>query len=99
MVPQWGPYGERCSIFRENGSFIPISQIPQLRSCSMKPGENILSLSTEPHADRRPRCNGVWSGSPRGSFMTLLLTTPLHAAFNTIALAWVDQSPISQHVW
>jgi len=46
----------------------------------MKPGENILSLSAEPHADRRLRCNGVWPGSPKGSFATMLLTTPWHAA-------------------
>ena len=30
-------------------------------------GKNIRSLSTEPHADRRPTYNGVRPGSPRGS--------------------------------
>jgi len=44
--------------------------------------------------------NGVWPGSPRGSFMTLLSLHRCHAAFSTITstLAWVDQSPVSQHV-
>jgi hypothetical protein len=46
MVPQWGPYGERCSVSRANGSFIHVSQSPQLRSCPTK-RENIWSPSME----------------------------------------------------
>ena len=44
MLPQQGPYGERCSISRANGLFIPsfISLwVPQLWSSSMKLGGNI----------------------------------------------------------
>jgi hypothetical protein len=46
-------------------SFIRISQSPQLRSCPMTKGEDVQSLSTEPNADGRPTCSGVWPGSPR----------------------------------
>ena len=64
----------------------------------MKQGENIWSLCTESHANGMPACNGVWPGSPVGSFMTLLLLPQCHAAFSMIrsTLAWVDQSPVSQ---
>jgi hypothetical protein len=40
-------------------------------------GKEIRSPSAEPHADGRPTYSGVWPGSPRGSFWTLLLTTPV----------------------
>jgi hypothetical protein len=40
-------------------------------------GKEIRSPSTEPHADGRPIYSGVRPGSPRGSFWTLLLTTPV----------------------
>ena len=54
----------------------------------------------EPHAGWRPTCNGVRPGSPRGSFMTLLSLSHCYAAFGTIPSnwAWIDQSPVSQHV-
>jgi hypothetical protein len=70
-------------------------------------GENIRSPSTEPHADRRPIYNGVRPGSLRGSLVTLLSLPQCYAALSTIpsiyytipsTLAWVDQSPVSQHV-
>ena len=60
-------------------------------------GENIQSLSTEPHVDGRPAYSWVRPGSPRGLFATLLSLPQCHAAFSTIlsTLAWVDQSPVS----
>ena len=63
-------------------------------------GKNIRSPSTESHAHGKPTYNGVWPGSPRGSLVTLLSLSQCHAAFGTIssALAWVDQSPVSQRV-
>jgi hypothetical protein len=63
-------------------------------------GKNIRSPSMEPHADRRPTYNGVWTGSPRGSLMTQLSLPHCHAALGTIpsTLVWVDQSPVSQCV-
>jgi len=81
-------------------SFIYISQSPQLRSSPMKEGKHLWSAYTEIHADRRPTYNGVWPGSPRGLFMTLLLLPHCHAAFSTIpsTLACVDQSSVSQNV-
>ena len=50
--------------------------------------------------DGRPTYNNERPGSPRGSFMTLLLLPQCRAAFGTIpsTLAWVDQSPVSQRV-
>jgi hypothetical protein len=64
---------------------------------SYKMGKNIRSPSTEPHADRRPTCNGVRPGSPRGSLTTLLSLPQCHAALSMIpsALAGVDQSPLA----
>jgi hypothetical protein len=44
---------------------------------SYKMWKNIRSLSTEPHADRRPIYNGVQPGSPRGSLTTLAVCTPV----------------------
>jgi len=66
----------------------------------MKNGENIWSLSMEPHVNGRPTYNAIWPHSPRGSFTTLQSLPQCHATFSTIpsTLAWVDQSPISQHV-
>jgi len=55
-------------------SLVQISQSPRLRSSPMKWGENIRSPpSMEPHMDRGPTYTGVWSGSARGLFITLLL--------------------------
>jgi hypothetical protein len=63
-------------------------------------GKNVRSPSTEPHADGRFTYDGVLRVSPRGSLMTLLSLPQGHAAFGTIpsTLAWVNQSPGSQHV-
>ena len=74
--------------------------VPKKKPSYIHTGKNIRSLSTEPHTDRRPTYNGVWPGSPRGSLMTLLSAPHCHAAFGTIpsTFAWVDQSPVSQHV-
>ena len=64
-------------------------------------GKNIRSPSTEPHADERPTYNGGRPGSPRRSLTTLLSVSQCHAALGTMpsTLAWVDQSPVSQHVF
>ena len=100
-VPQQGPYGERSFISRANGLFLHLYlSKPPVRSPPTKNGEIIWSISTEPHVDRRPTYNGVRPGSPRGSFTTLQSLPQCHAAFSTVPsiLAWVDQSPISQHV-
>jgi len=62
-------------------------------------GKNIRSPSTEPHAD-----GGLYTMGcdlvPHGDHLTLLSLPQCHAAFGTIpsTLAWVDQSPVSQHV-
>jgi hypothetical protein len=63
-------------------------------------GKTIRSLSTEPHADRRPTHSGVCPGSPTGSLMTLLSLPQCNAAIGRVpsTFAWVDQSPISQCV-
>jgi len=78
-------------------SFIYICQSPQLRSCPRKLAENIRSLSLEPHKDGRPTHNGVWPGSPRQLFMTLLLLPQCHAAFSMIlsTLVCVDRAPLA----
>ena len=66
----------------------------------MKQGKHIWSPYMELQTDRRPAYNGVWPGSPRGLFMTVLLLPNFHVAFSIIpsTLAWIDQSPVSQHV-
>ena len=63
-------------------------------------GKKTRLPSTEPHADGKPTYNGVQPGFPRGSLMTLLSLPQCLAAFSMIpsTLAWVDQSPVSQHV-
>jgi hypothetical protein len=100
-VPQQGSCGDRSFISRANGLFIHLclSESP-VRIPPTKNGENIWSQSTEPHMDGRPTYNGVRPGSPRGSLTTLQSLPQCHAAFSTIpsTLAWVDQSPVSQHV-
>ena len=80
--------------------FVYICQSPQKMEPSYKMGKNIRSPSTEPHAGRRPTHSGARPGSPRGLLMTILSPTQCHAALGMIpsALAWVDQSPISQAV-
>jgi len=80
-------------------SLMYVCQSPQ-KGALLHMGKNLRSLSMEPHANGGPTYNGVWPGSPRGSLMTLLSLPQCYAAFSTIpsTLAWVDQSPISQHV-
>jgi len=101
MFPNMAPM-ERAAPFPKPVvySSIYICQSPQLRSSPTKWGKNIQSPSMEPHEDRRTTHNGVWSGSLRGSFTTLLLLPQCHAVFSTIPsiLACVDQSPVSQCV-
>jgi hypothetical protein len=100
-VPHQGPYGERSFISRANGLFIHLylSESP-IRSPPTKNGRNIWSPSAEPHVDGRPTYNEVRPGSLRGSFKTLQSLPQCHAGFSTIpsTLAWVYQSPVSQHV-
>jgi len=76
-------------------SFISVRVSKKELSHKMR-GKHTLTI----HADRRPTYNGVRPVSPRWSFMTLLSLPQCHAAFSTICstLAWVDQSPVSQHV-
>ena len=66
-----------------NHSFISICQSPQKGALLNTYRKNTRSLPTEPNMDRRPTYNGVWPGSPRGSFKTLSLH-PGHAALGTI---------------
>jgi hypothetical protein len=81
-------------------SFIYVCQSPHYGALPRKTGENIWSPSTEPHTDGRPTYNGVQPGSPSGLLTTLLSLPQCHAALGTIpsTLAWVDQSPVSQHL-
>jgi hypothetical protein len=81
-VPQQGPYGERCCIYRANGVFIHLypSESP-VKEPSHENGEHIGSPSMEPHADGRPTYSGVQPGSPRGSFMIQLSLCQCHATF------------------
>jgi hypothetical protein len=57
--------------------------------------KNIRSLSTEPHASIQ--WDAAWL--TKGIVMTLLSLPQCYAAFGTVpsTLAWVDQSPVSQH--
>jgi hypothetical protein len=41
----------------------------------MHMGKNIRSLSTEPHADRRPTYNGMQPGSPLGDHYDTAIST------------------------
>jgi hypothetical protein len=67
--------------------------VPKKEPPYIHKGKNVRSPSTEPHADGKPTYNGVRPGS-------LLSLPQCYAAFGTIpsTLAWVDQSPVSQHV-
>jgi len=96
VAPAGSLWRERCSVFKACALFIHFCQSPQLRTPPHEMGENKRSLSTEPHADGRPTCNGVWSGSPRGSFTTIQSLPQCHAVFSTIpsTLAWVDRIPV-----
>jgi len=55
--------------------FMYVYWSPQ-KGAFLQNGENIRSLSTQPHADGRPTYNGVRPGSPTGS-LTTLLSLPL----------------------
>jgi hypothetical protein len=65
----------------------------------MEEGQNILSPSTEPHADRRVQ-TWVAAWFPKGSLTTLLSLSQYHAAFSMIpsTLVWVDQSTVSKRI-
>ena len=77
-------------------SFVCISKSPRLRSSPMKQEKRVWSRYTELHTDKSFAYNGVWPGSPRGFFMTLLLLPHFHAIFSTIpsTLTWIDQTYI-----
>jgi hypothetical protein len=101
MFPKQGPYGERSFISGSSGLFILLYlAVYQVRSPPMKNRENIWSLSMEPHVDGRPTYSGVRPSSSRRLFTTLQSLPQCYTAFSTIpsTLAWVDQSPIIQHV-
>jgi hypothetical protein len=87
MFPQWGPYGERCSISRAMVySSIYISQSPHLsKEPSHEMGGKIQWLSMEPHADGRFTNNAVRPGSPRGSFTTFLSLPQCHWALSRVS--------------
>ena len=95
-VPQQDSYTERSVISRANGLFthLYLSQSP-IRSPTTKNRGNIWSLSMELHIAGRPTYNGVWPGSPRGSFMTLQSVPQCHAASSMIpsTLAWCRPEP------
>jgi hypothetical protein len=98
MFPKTGPLWKQTPISR---ALVSISfRVPIKGALPMKCEENIQSPSTEPHVDRRPTYNGVRPGFPRGLLATLLSLLQCHAALGMIpsTLAWVDQSPVSQHV-
>ena len=98
MFPRMGPLWKQIHISRALVSIF--FAVPTKGALPMKCMENIQSPSMEPHADGRHTYNGVQPGSPRGSLTTLLPLSQCHAAFSMMSstLAWVDQSPISQHV-
>jgi len=103
LGPPKGSLRRKRSVFRANGLFIHAYLLDSpVKEPFHETGENIWSPSTEHQVDRRPTYsyNGVWPGSPRGSFTTLLLLPQCNAAFSTISstLDWVDQSSVSQHV-
>ena len=99
MVPQWGPYGEGCSVSTASGLFIHsyLSKSPLIKELSHEVGGNLRSPSMELHAGGRPTYNGVRPGSPRGSFTTLLSLPQCQAAFSTIpsTLVWVSRDPLA----
>jgi hypothetical protein len=53
-------------------SFMYVCRSPQ-KEALLHMGKNIRLPSIEPPTHIRPTYNGVWHGSPKGSFMTLLL--------------------------
>ena len=55
-------------------------------------GKNIRSLSTEPHADRRPTYNGVRPGSPRGSLRHCCLYPSAMQPSARYLPAWLGQT-------
>jgi hypothetical protein len=72
MYPQQSPYRGGCSVSRANGLFFHLYLLESpVKEFSHEMGEDIRSPSMEPHADGRVTYNGVWPGSPRGTFMTL----------------------------
>jgi hypothetical protein len=69
--------------------FISIKSL-QLRILPTKNGENVLSPSTEPHADGRPTYNGVWPGSPGGLSVSEV---------DCFCAVWNDSLPESSNVF
>ena len=63
MITQQGPYGERHSVFRANGSFIHISQSTHLRSSPKKQTGDIWSPPMQPYVEGRHTYNEVRPGS------------------------------------
>jgi hypothetical protein len=61
-------------------SFISVKS-PQLRSPPTKLGKNILSPSTQPHADGRPTYNVMRPGSTRGIVHDTAITTTVPCSF------------------
>ena len=100
MFPQWDPYGERCSVSRANGLFIQLSlsESPFKELSYEIGGKHTVTVHGAPRG-RKTYTQRVPSGSPRGSFTTLLLHQ-CHAAFGKIpsTLAWAEHSPVSQRV-
>jgi len=112
MFPNRFSHGQGYSISRATGqarefysfihsfhSFIHVCWSPQKWALLHTYRKNIRSLFMESHAFGRPTYNGVQPGSRRG--LTTMLSLPQYCvAFGTIPStgAWVDQSPISQHV-
>jgi hypothetical protein len=70
------------------------------KQSSYKIGKNLRSPSKETHEDGKSTYNGVRNDSPRGSLKTLLSLHQCHAVIGTVpsAVAFVDQSPVSQPV-
>jgi len=97
MVSQWGPYGERCCVSRAKGlfihSFISLKESP-IKELSSKIGEHMVTVHGA-HTDKRHMYNGVRPGSPKGSFTSLLLATPVSCSFphNTSHLGFSIPEP------
>jgi hypothetical protein len=104
-VPKQGPHGQRYSITRATvllfiHSFMYVCRSPQKGALLHSHGEK---RKVTVHGAPR-RCKAcIQRGAalfPKAIVRTLLSRTQCHAAFGTIpsTLAWVDQSPVGQHV-
>ena len=72
---------------------------PAIRHRHVKRGKHLVTVHGAP-ARRKAYTQWGVAWFPKGIFTTLQSLPQCHAAFGTIpsTLAWVDQSPISQHV-